>query len=93
MIPIHHPILDRLGDMSRADLPLPSQVGDRTGDLEDAIVSPGAESQLGHGHLQKLFPFGADVFAELTTRTISKYPSLIVQPAGASRRPWLLSRL
>jgi len=57
---VHHPVLDRLRDMRGADVLLPRQVGDGPGDLEDAIVGPGAESQLGHGHLQQLFPFGAD---------------------------------
>jgi len=46
--------------MNRADLLLPRQISNRPRDLEDAIVSPGAESQLGHGHLQQLFPFDAD---------------------------------
>jgi len=57
---VHHSILDRFGDVRRTDVRIPGQVGDGPGDLEDAIVGPGAESQLGHGHLQKLFPFGAD---------------------------------
>ena len=49
--------------------------------IKDRTASPWKETK------------GVDVFTELTARTISKYSSLIVRPAGASRRPWLLSRL
>ena len=46
--------------MRRTDVRIAGQVGDGSGDLEDAVVGPGAESQLGHGHLEKLFSLGAD---------------------------------
>jgi len=45
IIPIHHPVLDRLGEMGKRDLLLAGQVGDHPGKLERTVISPSAEIQ------------------------------------------------
>ena len=44
--------------MGRGDGPLPFQVGDGPGDLEDPVVGPGGEAQALHGHLQQALGLG-----------------------------------
>ena len=60
IIPIHHPVLNGFGDMGGADVFLRSQVGDGAGDLEDAVVGAGAETEFGHRRLQELLGIGAN---------------------------------
>jgi uncharacterized cupin superfamily protein len=50
--PVHHPILDRLADVGRADIGLPGQVRNGPRHLEDSVISPGAKAELGDGGLQ-----------------------------------------
>jgi len=77
-MPILHPVLDGFREMGGRDLLFPRQIRDRSGDLEDAIVGPGAESQLGYGHLQKLFSLGAD--GAMTLDLLRAHPGVGVDP-------------
>jgi hypothetical protein len=40
--------LERFGQVDRSDLGLPGQVGDRPGDLENAVVGASCQLKLGH---------------------------------------------
>ena len=44
--------------MGRAYGILPFQVGDGSGDFEDAVVGPGGEAQALHGHLEQALGLG-----------------------------------
>lgn len=77
---VHHPVLDGLRDMRRADVRLPRQISDRPRNLEHPIVGPGAESQLGHRHLQQLFPFGAD--GAMTLDVLRAHSGVGVDPSA-----------
>ena len=54
-ISVQRAILDRFANVVGGDVFGIGEVGDGAGDLEDAIVSAGAEVQLGHGHLHHAF--------------------------------------
>ena len=53
-LPVQTPVLDGLADVFRPDSLRALQVGDGAGDLQDAVVRPGAEAQLVDGGLQQL---------------------------------------
>jgi hypothetical protein len=52
--------LDRFADVGRADIRFSGQVRDRPADLENAVVGPGAQTELRHGRFQEPLPFLAD---------------------------------
>ena len=51
--------------MGRLDRVLAVEIGDRPGNLEDPVEGPGAEAELGHGHLQELLGLVRDGAEEL----------------------------
>ena len=53
-LPVQRAVLDRFGDVLAGDVLRAGQVGNRAGDLQDAVVGAGAEVQIGHGELQQL---------------------------------------
>ena len=52
--------MDRFGEMGRADVFFIRQVGNRPGDLERAVVRPGAEAKPVDGRLEELLPVPVD---------------------------------
>ena len=48
------PVLERLGEVDRADLRRAGQVGDRVGQLEHAVVAARGKLQLAHGDPHQL---------------------------------------
>ena len=54
-IAVQRPVLDRLQEMRRLDRRTPGEIGDRARNLEDPIISPGAQMEFFHGMAQK-FP-------------------------------------
>ncbi len=53
-------VLDGFGDVFGFDVRGVFDVGDGTGNLQDAVVSAGAESLLGHGALQQTLTIGGE---------------------------------
>ena len=51
--------------MGRGDLVLSGQIRDRPADLQNPVISAGAESQSRHGGLQELLGIGADLAESL----------------------------
>ena len=47
MSPIQTAILDRLADVRNADLPCPSQIGNRPSQLEHSVIGPGGKTEPG----------------------------------------------
>ena len=60
IIPVHHPVLDRFGEMGGGDLLFAGQVGDRPGDLERTVISPGAEAKPVDRRFKEFFSFPVD---------------------------------
>ena len=52
-------VLDRLRNMRGLNILGPFQVCNGPADLEDPVVGPGAQAELGDGQLQELLPFPA----------------------------------
>ncbi len=55
---IQRPVLDRLGDMRHGDRRLGVEIGDRPGNLEDAVVGAGRQSLLLHRPFEQPLGFG-----------------------------------
>ena len=58
--PIQRPILDRLRDVLALQLRIVFQIGNGPGDLQDAVVSAGAQALLLHGTLEHAFAVGIE---------------------------------
>ena len=57
-IAIQCPVLNGLEEMRRKHAFAPGEIGNRSGDLEDAIVSPGTQMELFHCVVQELLSLG-----------------------------------
>jgi len=58
VFPVERAVLHRLGDVFGLDLFASAQVGDGTGDLQDAVVSAGRQGQTPDGHFERLLRGG-----------------------------------
>jgi hypothetical protein len=56
-IAIQCAILDRLQEMRRKDTLPAGQIGNRAGNLEDAMISSGAQMKFLHGAMEEFFAF------------------------------------
>src|SRR5215467_430150 len=57
--PVESAVLDRFGDVTGFDRIGTGKVSDRTGHLEDAVMSSGAQTLLRNGTLEQVFGFRA----------------------------------
>src|SRR5579885_70092 len=61
VVPVERPILDGLRDVRGGDGFGAIEVGDRAGDLENAVVGAGGEAEAGHGTLKQALAVRRDV--------------------------------
>ena len=91
-LPVEGPVLDGLGDVLGLDAGGAGQIGDGAGDLQDAVVGPGAEMQFADRHLEHVLGVrrqGAvflDVFRAHRGVAVHFPPYLACRAAALERR-------